>query len=157
MKSEGAIKHKIKQVRFRLTEKALRNARSKRPCNCKHSGLVRGVAGDEMFYVCLLDSDRPKDWDGTICDPSIPPKCPYFEPEKTRERIEEEIWQVLNSGDIGKIASHYPDLAALLWVLEGIDSEPIEDQPNLIDWATDMEEADAVSSRNHPDKDAKKR
>jgi len=127
MKSEGAIKHKLKQVRHRLTQKAVRNARSHKPCNCKHSGMVRGSASDELFYVCLLHANKPKEWDGTICDPSIPAKCPFFMPFKTKEEVEAEVWEILSSGDMGKIASHYPDAAALLWVLSGTDIDPPEE------------------------------
>ncbi len=142
MKSEGAIKHKLKQVRYRLTQKAIRNARSKKPCNCKYSGMVRGSASEELFYVCLLDAQKPKDWDGTICDPSIPPKCPFFQPSKTKEEVEVEIWEILNSGDMGRIASHYPDAAALLWVLSGTDQDPPEEHthPDIFDVGDDLTE-----------------
>ncbi len=126
MKKEGSIKHKLKQVKFRKLEKAVRNSLSKKPCNCQHSGLVRGPSGDELFYVCLLDSDKPKLWEGTICDQSVPPNCPFFKAEKTKEDIEQEIEELLNSGDMGKIASLYPDIAALLWVL---DEREEEDEP----------------------------
>ena len=126
MKTEGSIKHKLKQVKYRIVQKAIRNSLSKKPCNCKHSGLVRGSSGDDLFYVCLLDSDKPKLWEGTICDQSVPPNCPFFKSEKTKEEIEQEIDDLLQSGDMGKIASVYPDIAALLWVLD--ESKEEEDE-----------------------------
>ena len=64
MKSEGSVKHKLKQVKYRNIQKAIRTSLSKRPCNCKHSGLVKGSNGDDIFYVCMLDAEKPKEWGG---------------------------------------------------------------------------------------------
>jgi len=123
MKTEKSIQHKLKQVKYRVIKKAIRNGLSKKPCNCKNSGLVRGSASDPLFYVCLLDADKPQEWEGTICDQSVPNTCPFFENNKTKEQIESEIEQMLSSGDMGAIASKYPDIAALLWVLAGTDED----------------------------------
>tara|TARA_Y100001970_G_C14072610_1_gene770295 strand:- start:361 stop:765 length:405 start_codon:yes stop_codon:yes gene_type:complete len=132
MKKPGAVKKKLKQVKFRLIQKAIRNGISKKPCNCTHSGQVKGNANDPLFYVCLLDSSKPKEWDGVICDPSVPNNCPFFKPCKTEQEIKEEFEiefdSIINEGDIGKIASKYPDVAALLWVLaDDIDNTQDED------------------------------
>lgn len=127
MKKQGSIKHKLKQVRHRLLQKAIRNQTSKKPCNCKHSGLVRGHASEPLFYVCLLDAERPREWEGTICDPSVPNTCPFFRTFQTRESIEEEFNKefdaLIQNGDMGEIASKYPDVAALLWVLSDDQEE----------------------------------
>ena len=121
MKKQGAVRHKLKQVKHRLLKKAIRNGMSKKPCNCSHSGQVKGNANDPLFHVCLLDSSKPKEWDGVICDPSVPNNCPFFKPHKTEQEIKEEFEiefdSLINEGDMGKIASKYPDVAALLWVL----------------------------------------
>ena len=140
MKSESSIKHKLKQVRFRNLKREIRKGLSRRPCNCKHSGSVRGQASDHMFYVCLLDVDDPKEWDGVICDPSMPANCPFFKPHKTKELIEEELDKTLNSGDMGKIAEQYPDIAALLWVLAGIKEEDNDDEDHGEKPSTDDED-----------------
>lgn len=136
MKTKGSIKHKLKQVRHRLLQKAIRNSLSKKPCNCKHSGLVRGNCSEPLFYVCLLDADTPQEWEGTICDPSIPNTCPFFKPYKEREEIEEsfnaKFDSLLKEGDMGKLASFYPDVAALVWVLseEEIDNDRNSENEN---------------------------
>ena len=121
MKSIGKIRYKLRQVRHRLLQKAIRNGLSKKPCNCKNSGLVRGASSEPIFYVCLLDADRPREWEGTICDPSVPNTCPFFSPFRTKEGIAEEFNSnfdsLIESGDLGDIASKYPDVAALIWVL----------------------------------------
>lgn len=127
MKSEGKIRHKLKQVRFRLIKKELRKATSKKPCNCVHSGVVRGQASEPLFHVCLMDSDKPEEWDGMICDNSVPNTCPFFKPKADKESVTEQVNEILDSGDMGKIATHYPDVAALLWVLAGVEEESEED------------------------------
>ena len=131
MKTKGAVRHKLKQVRHRLLQKAVRNNLSKKPCNCSHSGLVRGSASEPLFHVCLLDSNVPKEWEGTICDPSVPNTCPFFRAEKTKESIEtafnKEFEDLISKNDIGEVASKYPDVAALLWVLSEEQSEENND------------------------------
>ena len=91
MKTEGSIRHKLKQVKYRIVQKAIRNGLSRKPCNCKHSGLVKGSSGDDLFYVCLLDAEKPKEWEGMICDNAVPPHCPFFKPHKTKEDVEKEV------------------------------------------------------------------
>ena len=131
MKKQGAIRHKLKQVKHRLLQKAVRNGLSKKPCNCKHSGQVKGNANDPLFYVCLLDSSKPKEWDGVICDPSVPNNCPFFKTHRTEEEIRDgfllNFEKLINEGDMGSIASEYPDVAALLWVLTDSSESEEED------------------------------
>lgn len=132
MRTKGAVKHKLKQVKHRLLQKAVRNNISKKPCNCTHSGLVRGSASEPLFHVCLLDSNKPKEWEGTVCDPSVPNTCPFFKPSRTKEEIETEFnnnfEKLISENDIGKIASKYPDVAALLWVLSEEQEDSSDDR-----------------------------
>lgn len=127
MKTAGKIKHKLRQVRHRLLQKAIRTGLSKKPCNCDHAGLVRGNSSEPLFHVCLLDSDKPREWEGTICDPSVPNTCPFFKTFREKDRIIEEFNRdfdaLLSQKDIGSIASQYPDVAALLWVLAGEEDD----------------------------------
>lgn len=127
MKTVGKIRHKLRQVRHRLLQKAIRTGLSKKPCNCEHAGLVRGNSSEPLFYVCLLDSDKPREWEGTICDPSVPNTCPFFKPFREKEQITQEFNHefdaLLSQKDIGSIASQYPDVAALLWVIAGEDDD----------------------------------
>lgn len=124
MKTEKSIQKKIRQVRYRILKREIRKNLSHKPSNCRHAGLVRGHASEPLFHVCLLDSKTPSEWEGMICDQSVPPSCPFFKPILTKEEIEERINQDLSSGDMGIIASKYPDIAALLWVLAGVEEEP---------------------------------
>ena len=68
-----------------------------------------------------MDSDKPDEWEGMICDASVPNTCPFFQPRKSKGEVQAEVDELLNSGDMCIIASKYPDIAALLWVLAGVD------------------------------------
>ena len=70
-----------------------------------------------------MDSDKPDEWEGMICDNSVPNTCPFFKPRKSKEQIAQEVEETLNSGDMGMIATKFPDIAALLWVLAGVETE----------------------------------
>jgi len=63
-----------------------------------------------------------------ICDPSMPATCPFFKTYKTKEMIEQELDETLSRGDMGEIATKHPDIAALLWVLAGINGDAEEDE-----------------------------
>lgn len=142
MKSDSAVKKKLKQAQFRVIKKEIRKGLSKSPCNCSHAGLVRGYASDPLFYVCLLDADKPDEWEGTICDSSVPNTCPFFKNNQTKEQIEERVRADLNSGDMGLIASKYPDLAALLWILAGTDGDSDEEDTSGNDRTENKENSD---------------
>lgn len=148
MKSDSALKKKLKQVQFRVTKKEIRKGLSKTPSNCARSGLVRGYASDPLFHVCLLDADKPDEWEGTICDSSVPNTCPFFKNNKTKEEIEARVRADLNSGDMGLIASKYPDLAALLWVLAGTTEETNEEDTSRDDRTEDEEDSDSDGDKS---------
>lgn len=156
MKKQGAIRHKLKQVRHRLLQKAIRTSTSKKPSNCKNSGLVRGTASEPLLHVCLLDADNPREWEGTICDPSVPNTCPFFKPSQTKGEIElefnQEFGRLIEEGDLGLLASKYPDVAALLWVLsESSDEEPDEEPDEKPDEKPDGEPDEKPSSGDNED------
>jgi len=58
--------------------------------------------------------------------------CPFWEPLKTKAEVKEEFHALIQSGDRGLIASEFPDLAALMWVL---------DDPNEVPSVREVEEA----------------
>jgi hypothetical protein len=47
--------------------------------------------------------------------------CKWWEALRTKEEIKSEFRTLMASGNRGKIASLYPDVAALMWVLDGVD------------------------------------
>ena len=127
MKTLGKIKHKLRQVRHRLLQKAIRTGLSKKPCNCEHAGLVRGNSSEPLFYVCLLDSNKPREWEVRYAILLFLTPALFFKPFREKEQITQEFNRdfdaLLSQKDIGSIASQYPDVAALLWVIAGEDDD----------------------------------
>lgn len=124
MRSEGQIRQQLKQVAFRHLQKRLRENFRQRPDTCLHNGSVVLDAdrGHTVGLCSLVNSDgTPRN---VPCDARIPGcsemarQCPLWTPVQTKEEIKAEFTALLQSGDRGLIASQYPDLAALLWVLD---------------------------------------
>ena len=117
----------MKQVVFRHLKQRLEGGLSPLPPNCAHNGLVS--LRDSKIGVCLLGSDSPHSWEGKTCDMNMggaqqARQCPYFQCKNTSDSIRGEMRDLL-SGPVHKIAAVYPDVAALMWVLDG-DRETLE-------------------------------
>lgn len=147
MKSEGQIKHKLAQVRFRHLKRELRNGLSRKSTNCQFNGTV-DLPGRPCLGVCLYKAEDPAEWNGGTCDESLGDRaaqCPLFECLNTRELIKDEFESFLEKADRARIAERYPDMAALLWAL---DIEKAEGLPELEDdEATDHEQQLSDTSR----------
>jgi hypothetical protein len=75
---------------------------------------VVGIIG-----LCMLGSEDPYNWNGTICDDVTDAQhCPTFAPLQTREQIIEDFKTQL--ADYDWVEANIPALHALLWVLEDI-------------------------------------
>jgi hypothetical protein len=130
MKSEGQIKHKLSQVRFRHLKRELRTGLSRKSLNCQFNGTV-DLPGRACLGVCLYKAEDPSVWNGGACDESISDRasrCPLFECLNTKDLIRDEFDSFLEKADRAQIAARYPDMAALLWAL---DLEKAEDIPGL--------------------------
>lgn len=142
MKSEGQIKHKLAQVRFRHLKRELRNGLSRKSSNCQFNGTV-DLPGRPCLGVCLYKAEDPAMWNGGTCDETLGDRavhCALFECLNTKELIKDEFESFLEKADRARIAERYPDMAALLWALdiekaEGLpeleDEEPLEAEPSL--------------------------
>lgn len=124
MQSEGQVRQKLKQVAFRYLQRRLRENFRKRPATCIHNmTVILDEATNSGVGLCGFPSS-----DGLLrnvpCDTRIPgclvmaKTCSLWAPLQTREQIKAEFAALLQSGDRGAIASLYPDLAALMWVLD---------------------------------------
>ena len=117
MKTEGQIRQQLKQVVFRHFQRRLKASFRRIPGSCinnETSGKV-GICGflsKDVIVVC--DSDI----EGGI---ERAKTCPYWKPRKTRGEMKAEFRDLIKSGDKGRIAAQYPDVAALLWVLNGFE------------------------------------
>ena len=118
MKSETQTKHKLAQVRFRHLKREIRNGLSRKSGNCKYNGVVElPVYG--QIGVCLYGASGS--WNGGSCDDSLGEravKCPLFECSNSKEQLKNDFDDFLKSSDRAHVAARYPDMAALLWVLD---------------------------------------
>ena len=63
---------------------------------------------------------------GYVCDSNVPDlqnakTCPFWEPFQEVLVIKSNFRTLMTSGNRGLIAASYPDIAALMWVLDGVD------------------------------------
>lgn len=126
VKSAGAIRHKLKQVRYRHLKRRLDSRLKLDPVNCAHNVQVALPDGADV-YVCQL-----KVAEGSlmaVCDDrtelSIHHGCTVFDPIESKEDIKAEYRDFLATASLAEIAAECPDMAALLWVLE--DEAPNRD------------------------------
>lgn len=117
MKTEGQIRHKLKQVTYRHRKKRIRTQLSRRPMNCYHNCVVSKTSSHEI-YGC----SHPKR-EGIVCDSYyggdlIASECPFFQPSKSKEEIREEFDHFIQTASLPEIATEMPDVTALMWALE---------------------------------------
>ena len=138
MRTEGQTRYQLKQVIFRHLQKELRENFKKRPetCNLYRAlfldGGCIGLCGTEALaapHPLPCDSRLPGGLDKAR-------ECPYWEPVKTKDQIKAEFGALI-SGDRGVLAGKYPDVAALLWVLDApgelaLVEIPVEPEPEPV-------------------------
>lgn len=143
MKREGQVRHKLKQVIFRHRKKFVEKGLSRRPENCAHNGVVRlplHTGNRAKIRVCRFVKETG-DWNNRVCDSSMAGdkqavECPHFECKNTPESLKEEfsVKLGLNGEAIepGVLAQEYPDVIALMWVLDTEKkSKKVEDSPKV--------------------------
>lgn len=130
MKTEGQIKHKFKQAKFRHFQKRSKAGFKRVPCNCMYN--KRFVSdGGKTVGMChyqnmceVMNVALAIDWKIIICDDEMPEGveqakiCPVFEPRQSKQDIKNEIDEILTEQPLSVVAHHFPDLVALLWVLD---------------------------------------
>lgn len=74
-------------------------------------------SGGQTIGLCMLGSETPDDWNGTICEePLDAQRCPYFTPLEDKGAVLKKFVEDLK--DAEWVAAHMPGLAELLWVLD---------------------------------------
>ena len=129
MKTEGKGKQKLKQVLFRHQKKKLEEELKKKSCNCKFnkkSDLPKGFLSERSsIHLCVYQTEGL--WRNLVCDdlvdPSTSKKCSFFAPRRSKEEIKKEFKDFIQKEDLGTIAVKYPDVSALMWILELKDSD----------------------------------
>lgn len=142
MKNVEAIQAR---VRFLLVEELnarvqLASRRLPHLCvhNYRHAMDVRKKVNDEAnenynrislpvaqsIGLCMLGSDSPDDWQGTICeDPIDAQRCPYFNPRIDKKRLWDEFEHQLR--DPEWLRTNMPEVYGLLWALDMQAPPPI--------------------------------
>lgn len=120
MKTDAAIRHKLRQVLYRHLKHRIQENFQKLPHTCGHNGQPKTLSVPRM---CLYGASSPASWNGKVCDASVPGgveqarSCPFWKPLRTKDEIKAEF-RSLVSKNRAAVATQYPDAAALLWVLE---------------------------------------
>ena len=132
LRTEGQIKQKLKQVMFRHLQKLLRaKLFRKRPDTCLHNR--PSVEGGVKVWECARQSPEVY---RRVCDSRFgncllfAKTCPCWEHKGSKKEVQEKFRALMESKDMGAIASEYPDTAALLWVLG-------EDAPDVVQEVVD--------------------
>lgn len=127
LRSPGQIRHQLKQVMFRHLQKELRDNFKDTPEACVYNHLT--TIGSERVGICRCDAvpveglPSPR---GKVCDARVAGcimqarGCKHRRPYRTKEEVKSDF-RALMASDRGAIAARYPDVAALMWVLDGVD------------------------------------
>lgn len=142
MRRESTVQHKLQQVLYRHLQRRLRENFKQKPSSCRYN---RSFGSGVPVGVCVLcrGDSGPR---GVTCDErsggnAQAEACPWFEPRQTKDEIRAEFKAVFSQPDRGLTAAAFPDVAALLWVLD-----PEEEQP-VMEGAT----TDALAQADQPE------
>jgi len=70
-----------------------------------------------VIGLCMYGAEDVQKWHGNICeDKEHAQQCPMFEPKKTQTEVKEELYLQLK--DPEWLTENWPEMGALLWVLE---------------------------------------
>ncbi len=71
----------------------------------------------QTIGLCLLGSEDPQEWGGTICEDDIDAqRCPYFVPRQSKDEILAEFREQLLTP--GWVDANLPAVAVLLWAID---------------------------------------
>jgi len=88
----------------------------------------RGLPVIQTIGLCMLGSNDPENWGGTICEEPLDAKrCPDFTPSKTKAELLKEFREQLR--DETWTRENFPEVFSLLWLLEEVEAK---DQPQVI-------------------------
>jgi hypothetical protein len=122
MKSAGAIHRKLEQVRFRYLKKSLEQGLRRTPSNCVHNASAEHpLVPEHEVQLCTNPDFRKLGVPLMLCDSEYEnraPTCSAFCLRQTKEDIKATFKAEMTSLTVAEIAAQYPDMAALMWVLE---------------------------------------
>jgi len=141
IRTAGQIRQQLKQVLFRHLQKLLKANFRKSPDTCHYCRQENLGDTGMKVGVCRWDGpDRSRSPRGKLCDSRVfgcaamAGSCGWWRPFRGKDDIKAEFKDLMTNGSRGQIAALYPDAAALMWVLDGIDvSQEVLDAENEAD------------------------
>lgn len=126
MKPEGAVRQKLKQVRFRHAKRELEALLDRTASNCVNNATL-DVPGAGSVGFCRLE---PTNCCSAERGMDRAPSCRFYAGIHTKESVKESL-EASFTAPIAEVAANYPDAAALMWVLT--DEPPTPETPPLMD------------------------
>lgn len=126
MRTSGQVAQKVKQAQFRHIKREIKRLLKQTPSNCKQNRTLELDIGP--VGVCSLDCD--------LCDARFRDRsqeCGKWEPRHQKEQIKASLKEFFRTRGRADIAVRFPDVAALLWVLD-------DETPDLPDEDEDTED-----------------
>lgn len=124
-RSTGEVAQKLKQLLFRHRKHAIERALYREPETCLHNRPTR--LQDDSDLVLPRICGHPGQL-GMVCDLDYEGEaqaqgCPLWQPIKTVEQLKADFRNLVAAGPAAT-SRHYPDAAALMWVLgEGVEND----------------------------------
>ena len=139
MKTQTEIEDRIRFLLTEALDRKVVEASSRLPRLCRHNhqhpldtrrqvhgepnaGYNRITVGEgdtvvQTIGLCLLGSNDPETWGGTICEDDIDAqKCSLFEPVMDKETVWRDFSAILNDPD--RLRNEFPEIYGLVWALE---------------------------------------
>lgn len=139
MKTDTEIKNRIRFLLAEALDARVAEASKRLPCLCKHNRqhpldtrrtvhgepnagynritVAKGEAVTQTIGLCMLGSEDPETWGGTICEDVVDAqKCPLFEPKVDKNLVWREFSHALRDRD--ELRVKFPEIYGLLWALE---------------------------------------
>jgi len=155
VKSESEIKARIEEAVFEEVSRRVDTLGERVPHKCIHNyrhPLDARKVTEEGFNpqynrvtserrlpvlqtvgLCLLGSDDPSAWSGTICDEPIDAKrCPVFTAFRTKDDVLEEVKGQM--ADESWLKSNMPEVYALSWALDMVVVHKLSWWSRLLLW-----------------------
>lgn len=144
MKSDGQVAQKLKQVKYRHFKKEAEALLSRKPRNCKNCKLLQ-TGQDSQLGVCVLDSE--------VCDSNLRDRskgCESFDLRHSKSAIKDSLREFFETREVHEISVRFPDVAALLWVLEGEQEGDLLPGSSLVGEISGVEVwADSATQASH--------
>lgn len=146
MRTEAEVRQRVRGLLVRELDRRADEAQRRLPHLCTHNyrhplDSRKTVEGEpngnynrisngrslpvvQTIGLCMLGSDDPQEWGGTICeDPIDAQRCPVFQASRGKDELLVEFRQQLVTP--GWVEEHLPEVASLLWALDEANAPPI--------------------------------